>query len=627
MKKVYILDAVKIIFQADPAAAGLFFIMRLLQALTPILQTLAVAAFVDRVSEAAGILGTDTAAGRMRTGGMRAAGIPDTGILLLILLLVALAAFGWISKSAAALLGQHMEMRLRAGFKPRLMEKISRLKYEAMENGALRDQISRVSRNAEGRVREAYESLLQLLELIVKTMGILAILFTQVWWLSFLLLAVSIPCFRLSVKSGKADYDAQADMTKISRQNEAYHEMLTGRAYADERTLFGYHRAYRERYLEQYEKARRYATGIRLKWFVKMKAGSMAVILISAVSLAAMLPLTLNGALSAGMFMALMNAIFGIVQNMSWDLTYGMDRAAWYQNWFRELSEVFALPEDPGLSAAGEETTAEREPASFRTLEFQNVSFRYPGTDRDILKNCSFRIQAGKKYAFVGANGAGKTTIVKLLNGLYQDYEGQILVNGRDIRQTGRDFLSNVFQDFARYPVSLRENITIGRKGPVSEEELWQAVEAAGLAGTAKQLKDGLDTVLGKAEEGSLDLSGGQWQRIALARCILSPAAVRILDEPTSSLDPIRESEIYTGFRQMSRGKTVLLISHRLASVKLSDHIFVIAGGRVAEEGSHAQLMRKDGLYRKMYEEQAKWYEEGKNSVWKWKGGEEACEP
>ena len=236
MKKVYILDAVKIIFQTDPAAAGLFFILRLLQALTPILQTLAVAAFVDRVSEAAGILGTDTAAGRMRTGGMRAAGIPDTGILFLILLLVALAAFGWISKSAAALLGQHMEMRLRAGFKPQLMEKISRLKYEAMENGALRDQISRVSRNAEGRVREAYESLLQLLELIVKTMGILAILFTQVWWLSFLLLAVSIPCFRLSVKSGKADYDAQADMTKITRQNEAYHEMLTGRAYADERT-------------------------------------------------------------------------------------------------------------------------------------------------------------------------------------------------------------------------------------------------------------------------------------------------------------------------------------------------------------------------------------------------------
>ena len=152
-------------------------------------------------------------------------------------------------------------------------------------------------------------------------------------------------------------------------------------------------------------------------------------------------------------------------------------------------------------------------------------------------------------------------------------------------------------------------------------------MEAAGLAGTAKQLKDGLDTVLGKAEEGSLDLSGGQWQRIALARCILSPAEVRILDEPTASLDPIRENEIYTGFRQMSRVKTVLLISHRLASVKLSDHIFVIADGRVAEEGSHAQLMGKDGLYRKMYEEQAKWYEEGKNSAWEWKGGEEACEP
>ena len=117
----------------------------------------------------------------------------------------------------------------------------------------------------------------------------------------------------------------------------------------------------------------------------------------------------------------------------------------------------------------------------FRTLEFRNVSFRYPGTDRAILKNLSFRIQAGEKYAFVGANGAGKTTIIKLINGLYQDYEGEILVNGEDIRAFDRDFLSNVFQDFARYPLSVRDNITIGRKGEVTDEELNAAMEEAGL--------------------------------------------------------------------------------------------------------------------------------------------------
>lgn len=610
MKKGSILDAVKIIFQADAAAAGAYSLLKLLLALVPTLQTLAVAAFIDQV----------TAAG---TAGIR----NDSGLLFLIFVLVALVAFSWISKSIAGLLEQHMEMRLRTSFKPSLVEKISRLKYEAMEDASMRDKISRVNRNAEGRVREAYGELLQLLELILKVAGILIILFTQVWWLAFVILAVSIPSFCISMKSGKEDYDAQADVTKVNRLNEYYNEMLKGREYVDERTLFGYHGEYRERFLQQYEEARKYTTGIRLKWFVKMKAGSMAVIVVSAAALTVMIPLTLNGALSTGMFMALMNAIFGIVQNMSWDLTYSIDRVAWYQNWFRELSDVFSMPEDQTLAEGEEnEEPGRKRMEVFRTLEFQNVTFRYPGTNQDILKNLSFKISAGKKYAFVGANGAGKTTIVKLINGLYQDYEGRILMNGEDIRHFERGLFSNVFQDFARYPVSVRDNITIGRKGSVSEKELLQAVNEVGLSDTVEKLEDGLDTVLGKVREDSLDLSGGEWQKIALARCVMSQAPVRILDEPTSEMDPIHENEIYRRFQRISRGKTVILISHRLASVKMSDFIFVIADGTLAEAGSHAELMKKNGLYRSMYEEQAKWYEEDGNPEAEKKGGEEAYE-
>lgn len=604
MKKIHALDAVKIVFQADAAAAGLFFLLRLLQALVPTMQTLAVAAFVDRV----------TAAGAM--------GMQEKEILFLILLLVALAAFSWISKSMTDLLEQHMELRLRAVFKPRVVEKISRLNYAAMENGSVRDKISRVNANAEGRVREAYGSLLWLLELILKAGGILVILFTQVWWLAFVILAVSIPCFRVAMKSGKEDYEAQADMTKAGRRNEYYHEMLKKREYVDERTIFGYQEEYRKRFLEQYEAARRYTTRIRLKWFVKMKTGSMAVIVVSAVFLAVTIPLTWEGRLSLGMFMALTNAVFGIVQNMSWDLTYSIDRIAWYNQYFQELSEVLAMPEDR-LAAAEQAPAEERamvrsgvmEPSGkkigeFRTLEFRNVSFRYPGTDRAILKNLSFQIQAGKKYAFVGANGAGKTTIIKLINGLYQDYEGEILVNGEDIRAFDRDFLSNVFQDFARYPLSVRDNITIGRKGEVTDEELNAAMEEAGLLSIVEKLEDGVDTVLGKVKEDSGDLSGGEWQKIALARCILSKAPVRILDEPTSAMDPIYESAVYRRFQRISVGKTVILVSHRLASVKMADFIYVIDNGCVAEAGSHSRLMKEDGLYRKMYEEQAKWYVE-----------------
>ena len=233
MRKGNVLDAVKIVFQVDSAAAGVYFLLKLSLALVPTLQTLAVAAFIDQV----------TAAG---TAGAR----NDGGLLFLIFVLVALVAFSWISKSIAGLLEQHMEMRLRAAFKPRLVEKISRLKYEAMEDGGVRDKISRVNRNAEGRVREAYGGLLRLLELILKAAGVLVILFTQVWWLALVILAVSIPCFCISMKSGKEDYDAQADVTKVNRLNEYYHEMLKGREYVDERTLFGYHREYRERFLQ-----------------------------------------------------------------------------------------------------------------------------------------------------------------------------------------------------------------------------------------------------------------------------------------------------------------------------------------------------------------------------------------
>ena len=449
-----------------------------------------------------------------------------------------------------------------------------------------------------------------LLELGLKVAGILAILFLQIWWLAFVLLAVSIPCFYTAMKSGKENYEVQADVTKVKRLNEYYNEMLKRREYAEERTLFGYGQEYEERFLSQYEKARRYTTRARMKWFVRMKAGSMAVIAISAIFLAVTMPLVLNGRLRLGMFMALTGAVFGIVQNMSWDLTYSFDRAAWYNEYFQELEEIFGLEEERGGMEGERGIEGGKKIGTFQSLEFREVSFRYPGTERYILKNLSFRIEAGKKYAFVGANGAGKTTMIKLLNGLYQGYEGKILVNGEDIRRFDRDFLSNVFQDFARYPVSIRENMVMGRKERVSDAELEEIIEKVGLGSTIAKQRKGVDTVLGKVKEDSQDLSGGEWQKIALARCALSKAPVRILDEPTSAMDPIYENELYLRFQQLSQGKTVLLISHRLASVKAADFIYVIEDGTVVQAGSHSGLMEEGGLYKQMYTKQAKWYEE-----------------
>lgn len=601
MSKIHILDVLKIVFQIDVAAAGLFFVLKVFLALIPSLQTLMIAKFVDEVT------------------------LPETVVLqnkkiwILVFLLVMLVAYKWTAKGLTELARHHMKMRIRETFKPRLLEKISCFKYEAMENGDIRDKVERICTNTEDQICEAYDSMLQFLELILKVAGVLIIMSYQVWWLSFAVLVVSIPCFSIAIKSGKEDYDAQADVTRINRVNEYYNEILKNREYVDERTLFGYQEAYREKFLKQYEEARRYSTKIRMKWFLKMKVGSMAVILVAVFFLAVMIPLTLEGGMSFGMFMALTSAVFGMIQNMSWDLTYCVDRSAWYNEYFRELEELFAVEEELRVSENENMKKLGKGFGEFRTLEFKNVSFRYPGTERDILKNLSFRIEAGKKYAFAGANGAGKTTIIKLINCLYQEYEGEILINGEDIRNFERGIFSNVFQDFARYPISVRENLIIGCKGPVTEMELMRGLKEVELEQTVKKLKDGVNTVLGKIKKNSQDISGGEWQKIALGRCVLSKAPVRILDEPTSAMDPVHESRIYRKFQQMSKGKTVLLVSHRLASVKISDCIFVIANGTVAEAGSHSVLMEKDGLYKAMYEEQAKWYKAEK-------GGKKAYE-
>jgi len=211
----------------------------------------------------------------------------------------------------------------------------------------------------------------------------------------------------------------------------------------------------------------------------------------------------------------------------------------------------------------------------------------------------------------VGVNGAGKTTLTKLLTGLYGQYEGEILLNGRDLRSYSQSELKSLYslayQDFARYFVSLKDTIALG--WPDREARLDATIHQVGLDDAVTELPKGANTPLGKILDEGTDISGGQWQRVAIARALVSPAPVRILDEPTAALDPISESDIYHEFKRMSQGVTTLFISHRLGSTLLADRIFVIGEGRVLEQGDHEELMALHGLYAEMYEAQRSWYQ------------------
>ena len=246
-------------------------------------------------------------------------------------------------------------------------------------------------------------------------------------------------------------------------------------------------------------------------------------------------------------------------------------------------------------------------------FEFRNVSFAYPGTTRKVLKNFNFHLRPGERIALIGENGQGKTTVVKLITRLYDPTEGQILLDGVDLREYALDDLHKemgvIFQDFMRYEMTVRENISVGHiEIPHSQEEIEHAAEKSLAAGVVAKLGDGYDQMLGRRFETGVDLSGGEWQKIALARAYLRDAQLLILDEPTAALDAKSELEVFERFAELTAGKMALLISHRFSTVRMADRIVVLEGGQLVEEGDHQQLIALGGRYASMFEMQAASY-------------------
>lgn len=248
-----------------------------------------------------------------------------------------------------------------------------------------------------------------------------------------------------------------------------------------------------------------------------------------------------------------------------------------------------------------------------RGFEFRNVSFAYPGTERRVLSNFNFTLGCGERVALIGENGQGKTTIVKLITRLYDPTEGRILLDGVDLREYDLDDLHAeigvIFQDFMRYEMTARENIEVGR---IETKHTIQELEYAATKSLASEVIDklhgGFDQMLGRRFEGGVDLSGGEWQKLALARAYLRDAQLLILDEPTAALDARSELEVFERFAELTYGKMALLISHRFSTVRMADRIVVLEAGRLVEEGSHSQLITLGGRYAAMFEMQAASY-------------------
>jgi ATP-binding cassette subfamily B protein len=244
---------------------------------------------------------------------------------------------------------------------------------------------------------------------------------------------------------------------------------------------------------------------------------------------------------------------------------------------------------------------------------FEDVGFRYPDAERWAVRHLDLTIGAGEVVALVGENGAGKTTIVKLLARLYDPTEGRILLDGRDLRDYDladlRGRIGVIFQDFVRFGFSAAENIGVGAiEAADDRERVRGAAERSRADAVVERLPGGYDQILGKRFEAGIDLSGGEWQKIAIARAYMREADLLVLDEPTAALDARAEYEIFQRFRDLSRGRTAVLISHRFSTVRMADRILVLEGGQVVESGSHEALLAQGGRYAELFELQAAGY-------------------
>lgn len=497
-----------------------------------------------------------------------------------------------------------IKINLLRAYRPMLTAKAASLKYECIEDGKTWDLISRMCSDPVEKVGSILDGTVYLAQLSVGLIGVLILVAAQVWWAAAIIAALFVPVIFVSLKVGAKSYEERAMHERQKRRFENDRNICIEREFAEERAAFGYGEEVARRYTDEFDDAYKYLFRyFRRRETTMAVLESMFVLIVVGTAVALAFP-AMRGAISVGTLVAVIREVLSMTERIG-GLHYCMKEIGEGRAYAKDMTAFANLPEqEDALCAAGEAP-------EFESLEFRHVSFAYPGTERRVLDDFSLKLERGKHYAFVGVNGAGKTTMTKLILGLYDRFEGEILLNGRDVREYSQAQLkglcSVIFQDFARYQTKMRESITLGDAR--CEERLEAAVEAAGLGEAVDRLKNGMDTPLGKVYESGQDLSGGQWQRLAIARTLVRNSPLRILDEPTAALDPVSESEFYAHFGELSQGVTTLFISHRLGSTKLADRIFVMDGGKIAEEGTQEELIAKGGLYAEMYEAQRSWYE------------------
>lgn len=352
----------------------------------------------------------------------------DSQVLVYLSLLALTMVVSLLFEKVIYFVNVRFSLQIRKKIEPQLLMKYGNLAYKNMEDSETLDLINRVLEEPENKLLNTYCSIIDFISFVCTVLSITIILVQQIWWVGILLVLVSIPLFTIAIKSGKANYQANREVTNLNRQSDYLYDVLTGRDAAEERTFFNYSTMLEDKWHIYYEKSRKLLFKTEFSWFVKMKISSVIMSLISFIVIVVLTPFVVSRAISVGMYISLINGVLQLVDRMSWELTRLTDEVANNLEYVKDYYSFWSLSETKGATLPPQKTCP-----VFQSIEFQNVSFKYPKTDVYILKGMSFTMENGKHYALVGLNGSGKSTVIKLLTGLYDEFEGEILINGKSI--------------------------------------------------------------------------------------------------------------------------------------------------------------------------------------------------
>jgi ATP-binding cassette, subfamily B, bacterial len=518
----------------------------------------------------------------------------------------ALAAFAAILGRAIGYFDALLADRFTRHVSVRVMEHASRLDLASYEDPVFYDKLERARVQATDRISmiQALGSVLQ--QIIIAVSLSLSILWFSPWLLLLLVVAV-VPAFLGESHFAFIGYSLNIRQTPVRRQLDYLRVLGASKESAKELKLFGlsgflsgeYRRLANDIYEQNVSLARR-----------RLIAGSMLSLLSTGGyygAYAYVIYRTVTGDLTWGSLQFLAGAIAGASNNIQ-TIFATFSSIADQSLFLTDLVTFFKV--EPKVRSKPEALPA---PRPIRDgFVFENVSFSYPGNARKVIDRLDLRIAPGERIALIGENGQGKTTIVKLLTRLYDPTAGRILLDGTDLREYSIEDLHSqigvIFQDFMRYELTARQNIAVGRIDASLNGNVEEAARKSLADAIIRRLPGGYDQLLGRRFEGGVDLSGGEWQKVALARAYLREAQLLVLDEPTAALDARSEYEVFQRFAELTHDKMALLISHRFSTVRMADRIVVLEDGRIAEEGSHETLMAVAGRYATMFELQASSY-------------------